>query len=117
MMLDDIPLFSMLKDRLGYLNQRQQMIAQNVANSDTPGYMPHDLKPFTVADGGAGSGASLALAPTQASAGYLSGTAPSIAIPGANSTTSSNAAGAWQPQTAPDERLAWTATRSCSRKR
>jgi flagellar basal-body rod protein FlgB len=45
--LSDIPLFSMLRGRLGYLGQRQQVIAQNVANSDTPGYRPEDLKPFS----------------------------------------------------------------------
>ena len=50
MALDDIPLFSMLKGRLSYLNQRQQVISQNVANSDTPGYTPNDLKPFTIED-------------------------------------------------------------------
>ena len=49
MMLDDIPLFSMLRGRLGYLSERQRVIAENVANADTPGYAPHDLKPFTLA--------------------------------------------------------------------
>jgi flagellar basal-body rod protein FlgB len=52
MTLDDIPVFALLKSRLGYLADRQQVIAQNVANSDTPGYTPMDLKPFTVPGGG-----------------------------------------------------------------
>lgn len=43
----DIPLLSMLRSRLGYLSQRQRVIAENVANADTPGYAPSDLKPFT----------------------------------------------------------------------
>ena len=61
MTLDDIPIFAMLKSRLSYLTDRQQVIAQNVANSDTPGFTPMDLKPFTVPQqGGAGT---LALAP------------------------------------------------------
>ena len=47
--LGDIPLFAMLRGRLGYLSQRQQVIAQNVANADTPGFTPTDLKPFTIA--------------------------------------------------------------------
>ena len=47
MKIDDIPLFAMLRSRLGYLSERQQLIAQNVANSDTPGYASRDLKPFT----------------------------------------------------------------------
>ena len=45
--LDDIPLFSMLKGKLGYVNQRQRLLAENVANADTPGYAPRDLKPFS----------------------------------------------------------------------
>ena len=45
--INSIPLFSMLRSRLGYLTQREQLISQNVANSDTPGYAPRDLAPFT----------------------------------------------------------------------
>jgi flagellar basal-body rod protein FlgB len=45
--LSDIPLFSMLRGRLGYLNERQRIISENVANADTPNYRPHDLKPFS----------------------------------------------------------------------
>jgi flagellar basal-body rod protein FlgB len=48
MPLDDIPLFGMLRSRLGYLSERQRLIAQNVANADTPGYRPQDLRPFTL---------------------------------------------------------------------
>ena len=47
MVLDDIPLFGLIKGRLGYLGQRQKLISQNVANADTPGYTARDLKPFT----------------------------------------------------------------------
>jgi flagellar basal-body rod protein FlgB len=45
--LNDIPLFAMLKSKMTYVNARQQVIAQNVANADTPGYTPQDLKPFS----------------------------------------------------------------------
>ena len=44
---DDIPIFAMLKSRMGYLSQRQKVIAQNVANGDTPDYVPRDLKPYS----------------------------------------------------------------------
>lgn len=47
MNLNDIPLFAMLKGRLGHLNQRQQVIAENVANASTPGYVARDLKPYS----------------------------------------------------------------------
>lgn len=45
--LSQIPLFSMLRGRLTYLSERQKVIAENVANANTPGYAPHDLKPFS----------------------------------------------------------------------
>ena len=48
MNLDEIPLFSMLKGRLSYLGERQKVIATNIANSDTPGWAPRDMKPFAV---------------------------------------------------------------------
>ena len=47
MAIYDIPLFSMLKSRMGYLSKRENVVAENVANSDTPGFTPKDLKPFT----------------------------------------------------------------------
>lgn len=58
----DTSIFSMLKSRMTYLADRQQVIAQNVANSDTPGFTPKDLKPFTLPEQGA-----LALTPTMTS--------------------------------------------------
>ena len=42
----NIPIFAMLRARMGYLSDRQRVIAENVANASTPGYAPHDLKPF-----------------------------------------------------------------------
>jgi flagellar basal-body rod protein FlgB len=48
MNLTDAPLFEILKSRLTYLTSRQQVISQNVANSDTPGYTPMDLRPFSL---------------------------------------------------------------------
>jgi flagellar basal-body rod protein FlgB len=44
--LANIPLFAMLRGRLGYLSERQRLISENVANSDTAGFAPRDLKPF-----------------------------------------------------------------------
>ena len=44
MTLNDIPLFAMLKGKMAYVSQRQTVIAQNVANADTPGYAPRDMK-------------------------------------------------------------------------
>ncbi|MDE2486569.1 MAG: flagellar basal body rod protein FlgB [Alphaproteobacteria bacterium] len=64
--LTDIPLFAMLKSRMGYLSQRQRVIAENVANANTPGYAPHDLAPFSFQaklQAAAGPGAGAVAAP------------------------------------------------------
>ncbi len=41
--LGDIKLFQAIHARMTWLNQRQQVLAQNVANADTPNYMAQDL--------------------------------------------------------------------------
>jgi flagellar basal-body rod protein FlgB len=43
----NIPIFAMLRARMGYLSDRQRVIAQNVANANTPGFSPSELKPFS----------------------------------------------------------------------
>ncbi len=45
MNLNNIPLFEMLTKRMSWLTQRQQVIAHNIANADTPDYKPNDLAP------------------------------------------------------------------------
>ncbi|HEX7885317.1 MAG TPA: flagellar basal body rod protein FlgB [Phenylobacterium sp.] len=47
MNLAEIPLFSMLRGRMGYLAERQKVIAENVANSETARFVPSDMKPFS----------------------------------------------------------------------
>lgn len=42
--LSSITLFAMMKERLGYLSERQSVLAQNVANANTPGYKAQDLE-------------------------------------------------------------------------
>jgi flagellar basal-body rod protein FlgB len=53
-----IPLFSVMKAKLGYLSERQSVLAQNVANADTPGYKAMDipLPDFSKMAGGASQG-------------------------------------------------------------
>jgi flagellar basal-body rod protein FlgB len=48
--LPDVPLMSMLRTRMSWLHQRQDVLAQNVANADTPKYVAHDLKPLEFKD-------------------------------------------------------------------
>jgi len=42
--LNKIPVFAAITKRMHWLNQRQKVLADNIANSDTPGYAPKDLK-------------------------------------------------------------------------
>jgi flagellar basal-body rod protein FlgB len=44
--LPDVPLLSMLRERMTWLNQRQDLLSQNVANVDTARYVARDLKPL-----------------------------------------------------------------------
>jgi flagellar basal-body rod protein FlgB len=48
-MLSDMPLIAALKGRMQYHQARQKLLAENVANADSPGYRPKDLKPFDAA--------------------------------------------------------------------
>ena len=45
--LNKFVLFSGLSKRMAWLNQRTKVIAQNIANADTPNYQSHDLKPLS----------------------------------------------------------------------
>ena len=38
-------LFRIMQERLGYLGQRQRVLAENIANSDTPNYQARDMAP------------------------------------------------------------------------
>ncbi len=44
MSLTDLSLLNQIKGRMTWLDERQRVVAQNVANSDTPGYAARDLK-------------------------------------------------------------------------
>lgn len=39
----DAPILGLLRDTLGYLTQRQKVLSENVANANTPGYVPRDI--------------------------------------------------------------------------
>ena len=44
--LNGVPLFSLLTDRMSWLSTRQSVLAQNVANADTPNFVARDIKPM-----------------------------------------------------------------------
>ncbi len=54
-MFDDIGLFKMTKAQMDYLAQRQEVLAGNIANANTPRYLPKDLKPLNFKEVLAGS--------------------------------------------------------------
>lgn len=63
MPVSDIPIFSMLRNRMQWHQERQRVLAENVANSETPGFRPRDLDPPDT-PGGAPPGGALALVRT-----------------------------------------------------
>ena len=45
MPITDIPILSMLRTRMQWHQERQRILAENVANADTPNYRARDLEP------------------------------------------------------------------------
>ncbi len=68
MAISNIPIFSMLRTRMHWHQERQRLLAENVANADTPKFRPRDLAPPALEQNRPAS-ASLALART--SSGHL----------------------------------------------
>ncbi|WP_029040878.1 flagellar basal body rod protein FlgB [Cucumibacter marinus] len=50
MALGDMPILSALKQKMNWHQSRQTLLAENVANAETPGYRGRDLKPFSFED-------------------------------------------------------------------
>lgn len=68
-----LPLIEMLKTRLHWHQARQKLLAENVANADTPGFAPRDVaEPRFGPDGRAVAGR---LAPVRTSPMHLAGAA------------------------------------------
>lgn len=47
MPISNMPIFSMLRTKMQWHQERQRLLSENVANADTPRYMPRDLIPPT----------------------------------------------------------------------
>jgi flagellar basal-body rod protein FlgB len=63
-------LFRLMKGKLDWLTERQEVLAQNIANSDTPHYRPSDLTGFSF-DGALAH--TRQLAPTRTAVGHMAG--------------------------------------------
>ena len=57
-MIHDLSTFAALKERMKFLQTRQKLLSQNVANADTPGYRPKDITQLGVDVATRGSDAS-----------------------------------------------------------
>lgn len=64
MSVTDLPLLSMLKTRMHWQQTRQKLLAENVANADTPGFRPKDLGEPSFAPDGSVEGGALRVART-----------------------------------------------------
>jgi flagellar basal-body rod protein FlgB len=64
MPISDIPIFSMLRTKMQWHQERQRLLAENVSNADTPNFKPRDLAPPKFDGRSPAAGASLALAQT-----------------------------------------------------
>ena len=45
--LRQLPLFAMMAKRMSWLADRHSVLAENIANADSPHYQARDLKPFS----------------------------------------------------------------------
>ena len=46
MPFQDLTVMSALLNKMGWMEERQKVLAQNIANADTPNYQPMDVKPL-----------------------------------------------------------------------
>ena len=65
MPISDIPIFSMLRTRMHWHQERQRLLAENVANADTPEFRPRDLAPLEIRCATAPAAAPVALVRTR----------------------------------------------------
>lgn len=54
---------ALAESRLRWLDRRQQVLARNIANADTPGFTPSDVRPFAQHLARAGNGGLVATSP------------------------------------------------------
>jgi flagellar basal-body rod protein FlgB len=72
MSINDLPGLSALRTRMQWHQERQRVLAENVANSDTPNFRPHDLvEPKFDPSGVAAVGSMGSLAMMQTSAMHI----------------------------------------------
>jgi flagellar basal-body rod protein FlgB len=71
MSISDLPVLSALRTRMQWHQERQRVLSENVANSDTPNFKPRDLVEPKLDSTGAVTGSAGALALTRTSAAHI----------------------------------------------
>src|SRR6202008_1630975 len=72
MSINDLPMLSALRTRMQWHQERQRVLSENVANSDTPNFRPRDLvEPKFDAEGASVGGAGGSLARMRTSAKHI----------------------------------------------
>jgi flagellar basal-body rod protein FlgB len=72
MSINDLPVLAALRTRMQWHQERQRVLAENVANSDTPNFKPRDLiEPKLNVPGASGSGSMGALAMMRTSTSHI----------------------------------------------
>lgn len=66
MAIGDLPIFAALKNKMHWHQTRQTLLAENVANAETPGYRGRDLTQFSVDNTVRRAGANVTTAATNA---------------------------------------------------
>jgi flagellar basal-body rod protein FlgB len=79
MAISDIPIFSMLRTRMQWHQERQRVLSENVSNSDTPNYRPRDLTPLKFDQATPSALSSLNLSRTDT--GHIAGAASAAGFP------------------------------------
>lgn len=79
MSIVDIPALAALRTRMQWHQQRQRVLAENIANSDTPNFKPRDLVEPALKTSQAGTAGTVALARTDPGHMALGGGSDSFA--------------------------------------
>lgn len=83
--LKSIPLFEAITRRMSWLTERQSVLAENVANANTPGYLEKDLKEPDFRALVAGASKPVHLTATQP--GHITKTSSDMLLPTIDTTT------------------------------
>ena len=72
MSINDLPVLSALRTKMQWHQERQRVLAENISNSDTPGFKPRDLvEPKFNANGANAAGPMGSLAMVRTSGGHI----------------------------------------------